>query len=132
MASGKYVRFVTTQVDPNSGRRQGLFQAAGALSAENRLSGEDLSELQALRAWFNANLNAPDRFSRSRRSGAASKAISWFKSTATGHVGRMYAMCRVLNRYGIVTAVVVSGRPGYVVFEDEHQVSAEPFAETVT
>ena len=41
-------------------------------------------------------------------------------------------MCRILNEHGIRTEMITSARPGYIVFEDEHQVAAVPFKETTT
>jgi hypothetical protein len=62
------------------------------------------------------------------RANAARRAISWYKSSAGEYIRRMHAMCRVSNEHGIVTEMITSVRPGYVVFEDEHPVAAEPFA----
>jgi hypothetical protein len=92
----------------------------------------EAEELKAIYKWFETHLKVPRRFSRSRRPGAASKAISWFKSTATEHVSRMQAICRILEEHGIKTEMITTGRPGYIVFEDEFQVAAEPFVETMT
>jgi hypothetical protein len=127
-----YLRFVTTIVNRESGRREGLFQAARDLADSNTLSGKDLKELRILQCWFGDNLKVPNRFARSRRSRAASRAISWYKSSATEYVSRMYSLCRILNDYGVFTEVISSNRPGYVVYEDEHQVAAEPYANTIT
>src|SRR5687767_2839739 len=98
-----YVRFVTTRLDGGSGRRQGVFQAAAALVDANVLAAHELEELQALRAWFGEHLEVPVRFARSRRPGAAARAISWFKSGATEYVSRMHAICRILEEHGVRT-----------------------------
>jgi hypothetical protein len=126
-----YVRFVVSVIDEDSGRRRGVFQAAADLCDSKELSEHDLKALQAVRKWFNVHLDAPARFARSRRRNAAPKAISWFKSSAIEHVSRMHEMCRILNEHGIATQMITSRRPGYVVFEDEHQIAAVPFGETV-
>jgi hypothetical protein len=127
-----YVRFVTVTIDWHSGRRQGVFQAAAVLVEANVLNDYELEELQNLRKWFNEHLNKPDRFSRSTRSNAARKAISWYKSSATQYITRMRSMCRILNDHDVPTEMLASARPGYIVFEDEHQIAAEPFAETTS
>jgi hypothetical protein len=119
-------------MDPDSGRRQGLFQAAYDLIAANVLSADDVVALKTDLGWFSDELDAPDRFSRSRRATAARRAISWFKSSATEHISRMHAVCRILNEHGLPTTMLTTDRPGYVVYEDEHQIAAEPFADTVT
>ena len=128
----RFVRFVTTQIDADSHRRRGALGAAYDFVDSKRLPKADEDELRALHDWFEDHLEIPRRFSRSRRSGAAHKAISWFKSTARDHVRRMRELCRILNENGIATEMITSARPGYVVFEDEHQVAAVPFAETAT
>jgi hypothetical protein len=127
-----YVRFVTGRIDRRSGRRRGVFQAAAALADSNFLAREPLGEMQLLRSWFNRCLDRPARFSRSRRNGASPISICWFKATAVEHVRNVRAMCRILKVHGIATEMITSTRPGYIVFEDDHQIAAVPFAETAT
>jgi len=127
-----YIRFVTSAIDEDSGKRRGVFQAVADLVDANEFSEHELGELQAIRKWFNKHLDVPDRFARSRRKNAAPRAISWYKSSATEYIGRMHAMCRILNEHDVITEIITSSRPGYVVFEDEHQIAAVPFAETAT
>jgi hypothetical protein len=125
-----YVRFVTGKLSESSRRREGVFQAMYDLIDGKELRDYELEELDQLRRWFNQHLEKPERFSRSRKSGAAGEAISWFKSCATGYVSRMHAICRILEEHGVVTEMITTVRPGYVVFEDEHQIAAVPFEET--
>src|SRR5687767_3007136 len=127
-----YVRFVTLRLDESSGRRQGVFQAAAELVEARELRDFELAELENIRRWYNAYLDVPNRFSRSRKSGAARRAISWFKSEARRFVSPMHLMCRILREHGVFTEMITTRRPGYIVFEDEHQVAAEPFWETRT
>jgi len=51
-----YVRFVVNERDANSGRRQGPFQATGALRDSGVLGREDWDRLAAAREWFNLHL----------------------------------------------------------------------------
>jgi hypothetical protein len=44
----------------------------------------------------------------------------------------MQAMCRILAEYKIATEMIRESRPGYVAYEDQHQVAAIPFADTTT
>ena len=126
-----YLRFVTEAIDADSGRRVGVFQAMFNLIDANELDEYELAEIEALAEWFGNELERPERLSSSRRPGAASRAICWFKSTATEHVSRMHAICRILNEHGVETEMLRSRRPGYVVFEDDFQIAAEPVCETV-
>jgi hypothetical protein len=127
-----YVRFVTSKIDKDSGRRQGIFQAAADLIDLNELDDDEREELQALRKWFNVHLEEPERFSRSSKTSAAAVAIGWFKGTSAEYVRRARSICRILNDHGVHTEMITSARPGYIVFEDEHQIAAVPFAETTT
>lgn len=132
MTSLTFVRFVTARVDRNSCVRLGVFQAAYELRDAMELPAYDREALGAHLQWFEDELDAPDRFARSRRASAAPRAISWYKSTATEHVSRMHAICRILNEHGVSTEMITTTRPGYVVYEDECQVAAEPFTQTMT
>lgn len=127
-----YVRFTTAIIDRHSGKRRGVFQAVADLVQDVELPEHDLDALNELRQWFGEHLAAPDRFARTSRKSAAPKAISWYKNTATEYIARMHAMCHILNEHGVATEMITSTRPGYVVFEDEHQIAAVPFAETKT
>jgi hypothetical protein len=44
----------------------------------------------------------------------------------------MREVAHILAAHGIIVDVLRTERPGYVVYEDSHQVAAEPFRETVT
>ena len=44
----------------------------------------------------------------------------------------MHGMARVLEAHDVMVEILRSERPGYVVYEDEFQVAAEPFHETLT
>ncbi|MDP2123062.1 MAG: hypothetical protein Q8J92_01645 [Parvibaculum sp.] len=42
----------------------------------------------------------------------------------------MREISRILQEYGHFVTMIKSARPGYIVYEDEHQIVAEPFADT--
>jgi hypothetical protein len=128
----KYVRFVTSSIDEVSGKRRGVFHAAADLMDARSLSREEHEELQAVWGWFRWYLSVPNRFARSRKRNAAARAICWYKCGAAQHVRQTRTMCRILNENGVATEMITCARPGYVVFEDRHQVAAVPFAETAT
>jgi hypothetical protein len=58
--------------------------------------------------------------------------LEWFKDSAKEHIAKMHALKQILEAHGVVVDVIQTHRPGYVVYEDEFQVAAEPFSETVT
>jgi len=127
-----YIRFVSNNRDAQSGRRQGLFYAAYELEASGAASPGDIAALAEIHDWFGKNLREPTRASISARPHARAQALSWFKETATEHVSRMRDMQRILEGYGVFAETLRTRRPGYVVYEDDHQVVAQPFADTPT
>lgn len=127
-----YVRFVIHRNDKRSGRRQGLFQALTALERAGALLPHEVDTWDETDDWFRKNLRRPRSFSRSSKPHAKKVALSWFKDTATEHIARMYALVQVLEAHGIIVDVIRTERPGYVVYQDNNQVAAEPFGDTAT
>ena len=127
-----YLRFVILKLDSQSGRRQGLFQAMAELRDSGKLSPHDQMHVNEIREWFSNNLEPPEYRLKSSRRGRQAQAISWYKSTATKQIDKMREYQRVLESYGYVVEMIKSSRPGYVVYEDEFQVAAYPFADTST
>jgi hypothetical protein len=125
-----FIRFVIEQLDAESGRRQGLFQAGDELLQSERLSGEDAEQLRRLYLWFKANLPVPSRFSLSARPHAKAQALSWFRDIAAEHIRQIREYQQILEIYGVSVEALRTARPGYIVYEDEHQVVAYPFADT--
>jgi|KBSMisStandDraft_5_1062788.scaffolds.fasta_scaffold1138098_2 hypothetical protein len=52
------------------------------------------------------------------------------QSGAVEHVAKMHALRAILEKSGYQISQMTTDRPGYVVFEDDHQVVAEPFRGT--
>jgi hypothetical protein len=127
-----FVRFVAHTKDEDSGRRTGIFQAASELRDSAKMTGEEWWRLQNIREWFSENLERPTRFSLSAKPNKKAQAISWFKESAIEHIAQIRAMILILEAHGVMIETVRTQRPGYVVYEDEHQVAAYPFADTPT
>jgi hypothetical protein len=127
-----YMRFVVHRRDADCGRRLGLFQAIAALAYAGRLRDYYSSHYRELLDWFNVNLDRPRSFSRSSKAHAAPLALSWFKQSALVHIAKMREIVVILEEHGIGTEVLFCKRPGYVVYDDEFQTVAEPYAETRT
>ena len=119
----EYVRFVIGGKDEDSHVEQGIFQAASRALEWHTITGSDADELNELRAWFSDNLEKPTSFGR----GNLSRGICWFRTDAGEHISRMWEMVRILERNGIFVKKIRTDRPGYVVYEDEWQIVAEPF-----
>lgn len=124
-----FIRFVVGDIHEDSQREMGVFQAAYRLKRERQLPDHEQARLKALLRWFSEHLDKPLRFNRSRRPGRRNKAISWFKPTALDHIRKMREIVGILEAHGIQVRTIKIARPGYVVYEDEHQVAAEPFSD---
>jgi hypothetical protein len=127
-----FIRFVIEDIDHNSGRRQGLFQAAKKLKESGVVSGQDHDHLEEIRTWFNRNLRKPSRLEVSSRPNSKAQALSWFKDTAAEHIAKMREYQEILERYGMTVQIIKAKRLGYVLYEDEFQVAAYPFSDTPT
>lgn len=119
----EYVRFVVGQKDEDSHVEQGIFQAAAQAVEWRNITGSDADALNELRAWFSENLEKPTSFGR----GELRLGICWFKTAATEHISRIWEMVNILERNGIYVKKIRTDRPGYVIYEDQWQLVAEPF-----
>lgn len=119
----EYIRFVVGRKDEDSHVEQGIFQAAALALEREKITGMDAAELQELRWWFSENLEKPTSFGRGR----LDRGICWFKVAAAEHISRIWQMVRILERHGIYVKKIRTDKPGYIVFEDEWQLVAEPF-----
>ncbi|HEV7311108.1 hypothetical protein [Sphingopyxis sp.] len=125
-----FIRFVIADLDADSGRRQGLFQAGEALVQSGRMNPFDQEHLEQTYRWFRLHLPVPTRFAVSRRPHAKAQALSWFRDSAIEHIDRIREYQRILDAYDIPVEMLRTTRPGYIVFEDEYQIAAYPFADT--
>ena len=130
-----YLRYVLIDKHPKSGSNEGLFSLAYRLREDPECDELDRSKLQEIMRWFDKHLLVPSRFSRSSSKGfyrRATKGISWFRDTSTECLTRMFELKRIFERRGYIVTFIQEERIGYVVYEDEHQVVAEPFKDTET
>ena len=125
-----FVRFVIHSKDEDSGKRQGIFQALVDVREEGLLYEYEVERVKEIHKWFNQNLNKPSSFTKSSKPHALNKAISWYKDTANEHISYMRELASILEGHGVAVDILKTERPGYIVYEDEHQVTAEPFGET--
>jgi hypothetical protein len=133
--SKSFVRFVLTTRHPESGVEEGLFRAAYRLRDSPRVEDEDRRRLTEVLAWFGENLVTPDRFNRSKSKGfyrRKTRGIAWFRDSATDCLSRMHRLKVILEKYGHPVTILTEARVGYVTYEDELQIVAEPFSDTKT
>ena len=126
-----YIRFVIGARDPDSGRDLGIFQAVYDLRDLGKLHPYEEAHVEELRQWFNVHLERPARFTTSKPPyyRKMNRAISWFKDSAQEHICRVREFVAILENHGVGVRMIKSDRVGYIVYEDEHQVVAEPFSD---
>jgi hypothetical protein len=127
-----YLRFVVADIHRNSGKELGVFHAVLRLRERGKLYMHEEELHDSTRQWFNENLKKPTRFTASKppHYRKPNKAISWFKDTAVEHISHIRNLVRILENHGIVVQMLKTDRVGYVVYEDEFQIVAEPFDDT--
>jgi hypothetical protein len=130
MQQDDLIRFVTNKRHPPYGYRSGIFVVAYHVWLEHRLAKVDQDELRALLDWFEEHLSMPPRFAASRRPHAESTAISWIRASAHEHMKRLRRLAAMIDAAGITVDELRTKRPGYIVYQDLHQVVALPFTDT--
>jgi len=126
-----YLRFVVANIDEDSEQELGVFHAVRNLREEGKLYAYEEEHHDSIRQWFNENLERPTRFTASKPPfyRKKSKALSWFKDSAHEHIARVRELVAILQNHGVPVRMLKADRVGYVVYEDEYQVVAEPFAD---
>jgi hypothetical protein len=126
-----YLRFVIADIDEDSHRELGVFHAVGNLRNQGKLHSYEEAEHDSIRQWFNENLQRPTRLTASKPPyyRKKNKAISWFKDTAYEHISWIRRLVAILEDHGVFVRMLKADRVGYVVYEDEYQIVAEPFAD---
>ena len=125
-----YIRFVTSEIHPDSGQRVGLLHAFCYLRDDGELLPWEHDRAIEIMRWFDDNLERPESFNRSSRPHRLEKALSWFKHSAADHIAAMREIAAIVESHGVWVEVITTERPGFVTYEDDHQIVAEPFADT--
>jgi len=124
----RLLRFVISDRDWRTGQPKGLMSLAYDLLRSGELPSTDEYELLQHVEWIEANLPVPERFARKRNvSHKNTHGISWIKADATEAVRRFRAIAEIMNRHDLAVEVMQTDRPGYIVYEDDWQLVAEPF-----
>ena len=110
-----YVRFVTSERDPDSDQPRGIFAAAYELERRDELAPHELAWFAELDRWFTRHLRRPTRFAWSRRPHAPGRAISWLKLSAAEHVRRLREIAKLLRARDVPVEEFQTAKPGYVL-----------------
>jgi len=123
-----FIRFVCGEIDEDSHVSAGLFCAVFNLLDDPTLDDNDYAALADLMGWFGSNLKGPFEY-RLKSTRRARRAICWFRSTAHAHLSQAWELATLLERNNVFVWMIKAARTGYILYEDEAQVLAEPFAE---
>ncbi|HUS10446.1 MAG TPA: hypothetical protein VMZ30_08275 [Pyrinomonadaceae bacterium] len=121
-----FIRFVSGEIDEDSHVLAGLFCAAFKLkmTLDEGLPEYERDALNATMDWFDLHLESPfDYLPRTPRN---ERAVSWFKPTAREYLARAWELVTILERNNVLIWTIKSRRTGYVFYEDEAQVFAQP------
>jgi hypothetical protein len=122
LEDSEYVRFVIVGKDDESHSERGIFQAAAQALESHDVAGSDADELNEALSWFSEHLEKPTSLGRDK----LRRGICWFKDGSTEHIARIWEMVYILERNGSYVKKIRTNKPGYVLYEDEWQLVAEP------
>ena len=117
-----YLRFQTKVRDSDSGRPTGILVAAHRLRDSNDISVEEEAWLRKYLDYFNQHLKVPACLSEPENR----RAISWFKE-GSGMIDRVWNLKSFLEEHDLFIDVLSSRDPGFIVYEDGHQVVVRPY-----
>lgn len=123
-----FLRFIGTEIDEDSRVSMGLFCAAEKLIDEVGLHEYEYEALMECVDWFGRHLRNPFRYRLDRR--LAYRSICWFRSTAHEHLRHAWEMVAILQERDCFMRMIKTEMPGYILYEDEAQILAHPYADT--
>ena len=125
-----FIRFVTNQRDEDTSNPVGIFVVAYDLLENGKLADFERTEMRRTIDWFKSNLPIPGRFVRSRKPHREDKGICWFKCSATDCMTHIRYLVQLVTEHDIAVRELRTDKPGYLIYEDDSQVVAEPFSGT--
>jgi hypothetical protein len=122
------LRFVISDRDERTGQPMGLMTLAYRLLRSNSLTHAEDLQFREIVGWLESNLPIPARFARKRNmSHKHTHGVSWIRVSAIEVLTHLHALADLVRLQGYVIEILQTERPGYVVYEDQWQVVAEPF-----
>ena len=125
-----FVRFVTDRLHEDTGIPSGVFTVAYEILDGIEIDEYFRIEIRKTLDWFASNLPKPARLQRSRKLQQPGRGICWFKSEATECMANIRYLVDLIHEQDIVVREVITDTPGYMVYEDDFQIVAEPFSST--
>lgn len=130
MSETLFIRFATNRLDDYTCQPMGVFAVAYQLLDSATLADYEYTEILTTLDWFERHLPVPGRFARSRKPHREDKGVCWFKTSATDCMHNVRYLVQLVSEHGIMVRELTTRNPGYVIHEDDYQVTAEPFVNT--
>ncbi|UWP90408.1 hypothetical protein [Aliiroseovarius crassostreae] len=127
-----FIRFVCDRPVDGLDARAGFFVAAYELRDDPELDQYSAQYLEDLLAWFRENLQLPDRFSGAKhdREKEFTRGLSWFRPEADEAIDKAWELAAFLEMHGYQIELLKTDRPGNILYADDDQLVADPYAET--
>lgn len=127
-----FLRFVCDRPVDGFDARAGFFVAAYGLLEDPELDPYSRQYLEDLIGWFRENLAVPERFSASKhdRDKTFTRGLSWFRPQAQEMIDKSWELASFLEMMEIPIELLKTDRPGHIIYADDHQIVADPFADT--
>ena len=123
-----FLRFVLGTRDSRSGAPAGIISAAYELLRSGSLADYEVENLKQSLDWLESHLPVPSKFSRKQNDSHKNHhGVSWIRSDSLPVISTLRGIQAILENHGVSVNVQRAERPGYIVYEDEYQVVAEPF-----
>ena len=98
----------------------GVFQCRWMIRESSDLPASVQSCYRSNREWFNRHLHSPRQVNP--------ESIFWFRADATECIDRIREMIEMYRVCGHEVLMQATRDPGYIVYQDEHQIAAIPQA----
>lgn len=123
-----FVRFQSA-VPGRAGLFPGVFALANGLARHGRLSPADLDWWRSANARLSASYVDPTAVEPGcYDAGVNPGARAWFRRRASAQIGLTRDYLRLLDRYGVGWVELTTSSPGRIVYADDVQVVAVPYA----
>jgi hypothetical protein len=116
-----FIRFVVGGDGDHHRSLTGIITEARLLRDRGGLDQDQVSRLEEVYAWFNANLPVPP-FSSSNW---PRDAVAWFKDDAGEPIKRMWEVTSLLKDHGVPVRLLRSLNPGKILYQDSYQIVVE-------
>ena len=118
-----FLRLIINKKDDASQAAQGIFVTSWQVVHAPETSKEDRWEIKKLLVWFDKHLPSPtNEFPPAT--------IFWYKSEKTELIKKTWELASLLRKQGLIVGIIKTEKPGYIFYEDDYQIGAQPFKDT--